>query len=174
MPRPARKPFKSQRQSVQPPKAPRLIEAPQSTVRIAEWTEVPPAKRPAKAKTAVAAKAEAARSEAAKDAKGKRSARKPAAKAAAPVAKPTAKKPVRRTKKGGGVEDANISLGTDVDAPTESIGMAADEPKVRIAEVPTLTSSADKHLASDEPVDPETLRVVKSRRDLDHVPDAIE
>ena len=159
MPRAGRKPFKSNRtaQSVQPPQPARLIEMPQSAVRIAEWSEAPAVKRPAKAKSAVAstvASKPAARAvEEPKDLKRKANAAKPAAKVAAKtvaklaakpaakaaksVAKPAVKKPVRATKKAGNIEDANISVGAPIDAPTEMIGVAADEPKVRVSDVPS-------------------------------------
>ena len=137
MPRAVRKPFKSQRaQNVQPPQPARLIEAPQSAAgaRIAEWNDVPAPARRAKAKPVVASAA-ASKSAAApvaelKDAKRKPSVRKP-------VAKPAAKKPAGRTKKAGSVGDANITVGSPVEAPTEAIGAAANAPKVSTDKVPT-------------------------------------
>ena len=155
MPRSARKPFKSNRtaQSVQPPQPARLIEMPQSAARIAEWSEVPALKRPAKVKSAVApavaSKPAAKPVEEPKNPKRKPSVAKPAAKVAAKsvakpaakasksVAKPAVKKPVRATKKAGNIEEANISVGTAIDAATEMIGVAADDPKVRVADVPS-------------------------------------
>jgi hypothetical protein len=80
------------------------------------------------------------------------------------------KGPARRGKKAK-AEDPDVSLGTSVEEPTKEIGGTAEEPKVRIADEPALTRDGDRHLASDEPVDPQSVRVVKSRHDIDHVPE---
>lgn len=72
-----------------------------------------------------------------------------------------------RSKKGAAVDEADINGGPVGDEPPVRIAPIADgDAIVRVA--------GDKHLASDEPVDPDAIRRVNTRRDLDHVPEEIE
>ena len=130
-----------------PPPAPVPSERPAVIVKaapIAEWPQAAPVrKRPAK--PAPAAEAEESKS-------GKAGAKKTTRKAKAPaVAK--AKVSRSRSKKKAGD-----------DTPQE-------EPRVRIADAVSVTKSGDRHLATDEPVDPEAIRKVSVARDLDHIPE---
>lgn len=146
------------------PKAPPAPVVPQEPVRvapIAEWPAEPVRRRPPAVPPAPAAAEETAT-----DKKGKRRGGKKAA-VKEPKA-PAAKKRSGRGKKPK-VGESDVELGTQVG--TSEIQSLIEEPKVRIAEEPALTRTGDRHLATDEPVDPESLRTVSSRRDLDHVPD---
>ena len=72
-----------------------------------------------------------------------------------------------RGKKGAAVNDADIDGGSVTDEPPVRIAPIADgDTIVRVA--------GDKHLATDEPVDPDAIRKVDTRRDLDHVPEEID
>lgn len=72
-----------------------------------------------------------------------------------------------RSKKKLAVDDADVNGGPVGDEPPVRIAPIADgDAIVRVA--------GDKHLATDEPVDPDAIRRVNTRRDLDHVPEEIE
>jgi hypothetical protein len=111
---------------------------------IAEWVEEPRIRRRPPTPTPASPADEA------KPAKGKRTTKK----AAAPKAtKATATKSRSRKKK------------------AEAEG---EEPKVRIADDLPVTKVGDRHLATDEPVDPEAVRKVHAPRDLDQIPEEDE
>ena len=161
--RPVRKPFKRPEavpapEPIRPQTRQPVEPEPVRVAPIAEWTPEAPVRKRA-AKSSATAKDEPAA------AKAKKGGRKVAAK---PVAKKTTAS--RRGKKAK-AEEADVSVGNDVAEPTTQISEGVEEPKVRIADEPTLTRDGDRHLATDEPVDPESMRVVKSRRDLDEVPE---
>ncbi len=86
----------------------------------------------------------------------------------------TAKKTTTRRSKKAKVDEPDVSVGAEVEQPTDEISPVVEEPKVRIADEPTLTRDGDRHLASDEPADPEAVHVVKTYRDLDNVLDSDE
>lgn len=108
---------------------------------------------------------------ASKPAKGRRTTKKAPAAKVVPV-KAAAKGRSRKKKAG----EPDIAVGpvvedADVDSPRVRIGDDDEVGKVRIADEIPVTKSGDRHLATDEPVDPETVRKVNVVRDLDHIPE---